>query len=208
MNYYLKQKNGGEESINLVPLEPLNIKKTTIKQGTDSRLSVELTLSNSQGYGLNTVEVYKVKGFHSDLTKQHEISFKMDKGSIIGNYEVNGRFFFFPINGRGKSNMTIVNSDVILKFNGTSYKKNGGTYMKVENIRIRLNPGRVYFNFENLFNSDKELSNNMNLFLNENWREIFIEMQDSVNKVYSDIYSEIITKVFSKFFQSVDQSVN
>lgn len=45
----------------------------------------------------------------------------------------------------------------------------------------------------NLFNGDKALGDNMNKFLNENWKEIFTELKPSIEEAFSAIF-----EVYSK----------
>lgn len=51
---------------------------------------------------------------------------------------------------------------------------------------------------ENLFNGNKALGDNMNLFLNENWEIILQELKPAIRETLSQILSGIINNVFSK----------
>lgn len=53
-------------------------------------------------------------------------------------------------------------------------------------------------NFSNLFNGNKELGDNMNLFLNENWQDIFKETKASIEKAFVRVIKEYINDVFMK----------
>jgi hypothetical protein len=52
-------------------------------------------------------------------------------------------------------------------------------------------------NFENLFN-DKALSDNMNMFLNENWQELLAELKPNIATTFGEIIENVINNVFSK----------
>ena len=52
--------------------------------------------------------------------------------------------------------------------------------------------------FENLFNGDKALGDNMNLFLNENWQDILKELKPSISEALSQIFAALINAVFGK----------
>lgn len=54
-------------------------------------------------------------------------------------------------------------------------------------------------NFENLFNGDRALGDNMNLFLNENWKEIFAELKPVVEDTFAEIIRHVVNNVFNTF---------
>lgn len=56
----------------------------------------------------------------------------------------------------------------------------------------------MYLNLENLFNGNKALGDNMNLFLNENWQIILQELKPAVRETLAQILSGIINNVFDK----------
>lgn len=56
----------------------------------------------------------------------------------------------------------------------------------------------MYLNLENLFNGNKALGDNMNLFLNENWQIILQELKPAVRETLAQILSGIINSVFDK----------
>lgn len=51
-------------------------------------------------------------------------------------------------------------------------------------------------NFSNLFNGNKELGDNMNLFLNENWKDIFEDTKVSIEKAFVRVIKDYINDVF------------
>lgn len=58
---------------------------------------------------------------------------------------------------------------------------------------------RAQFNFENLFNGDKHLGDHMNLFLNENWRDIINEVLPSFTDALNQIVKVYLNRFFNKF---------
>lgn len=51
---------------------------------------------------------------------------------------------------------------------------------------------------DNLYNGDKVLGDSTNLFLNENWEEIFNELKRSIFDAFGLIMQNIINTVFRK----------
>lgn len=84
-------------------------------------------------------------------------------------------------------------------FTGKPYEKNGETYMEATNLKLLSKPKHIYYHFDNLFNGDKALGDNMNAFLNDNWEPIYKEVQESFQNAFAEIFQKIISDVFSKY---------
>nr|XP_014089504.2 uncharacterized protein LOC106617054 [Bactrocera oleae] len=198
INFYLREKNQGDPSINLPQIDPIDAGTFTLKQGADNPVNIDLTFSNNKIYGVANATASKVRGFGKDLTKKHELRFKVPVASLIGDYKIQGRILILPISGSGKNNITMIDAEFILQWVGAPVEKDGATYMKTDKFRAIVKPSRVFFELQNLFNGDKALGDNMNLFLNENWKEIFQEVEVSYSKELSKLMSSIIDSVFDK----------
>ncbi|XP_030565909.1 protein takeout-like [Drosophila novamexicana] len=200
INYLIREKAmQGDRDFNLVKLDPLPVAKMNIKQGAESPVNIDLTFKDNQLLGISTMKFRKVKGFGKDIAKKHEILFNAGKLSLVGPYNIKGKVLILPISGTGKSNMTLVNCDIVLSFTGKPFEKNGETYMEASNLKITTKPDRMYYYFTNLFNGDKALGDNMNAFLNDNWEAIFLEVKQSMELAFAGIFQTIITDVFSKY---------
>lgn len=51
----------------------------------------------------------------------------------------------------------------------------------------------------NLFNGDQALGTNLNQFLNENWSDVWSELQPSVHVAIAEIMKSILTQLFKRF---------
>lgn len=91
-----------------------------------------------------------------------------------------------------------VDPDYNLHFTGKSVTRNGKVYLKPENIKLTFTISRMNFQLSNLYNGDKLLGDNTNLFLNENWKDIFNEIKKSVFSAFAQISENILTNVFAK----------
>lgn len=77
-------------------------------------------------------------------------------------------------------------------------EKDGKTYMKIDKFHLDLEPKRMIFKIDNLFNGDKALGDNMNLFLNENWSDIYKEIRGTIGSAFGKIFKSVIGHVFTK----------
>lgn len=60
-----------------------------------------------------------------------------------------------------------------------------------------FDPQHIKFNFENLFNGDKTLGDNINKVLNENWVSVWNDVQGSYREVFKRIFGTLINDFFS-----------
>lgn len=57
---------------------------------------------------------------------------------------------------------------------------------------------RLHIFFGNLFKGDKALGDNTNLFLNENWKDIFNELKVNLFDAFGQIMENVITGMFTR----------
>lgn len=91
-----------------------------------------------------------------------------------------------------------VDVDFYVRFNGKAVTRNGKTYLKAENVKMAFSLSRLIFDLSNLYNGDKLLGANTNLFLNQNWLEVFTEIKKSVFSAFSQITENVLNNIFSK----------
>lgn len=96
--------------------------------------------------------------------------------------------------------MISVRPTVVLKeLQGKPFEKNGKTYMKLERVIITIDKvEKMYIQLENLFNGNKQLSDQMNIFLNENWSDIIKELMPAIESALEAVVKEIGNRLFSK----------
>lgn len=92
------------------------------------------------------------------------------------------------------------NVDIKLKFAPNIVQINGKQHINIPANKFKLvfDTTRMYLRLDNLFNGDKALGDNMNLFLNENWKDILQELKPAVRETLTQILSGIINNVFEK----------
>lgn len=91
-----------------------------------------------------------------------------------------------------------VDPDFFVRFNGKAVTKNGKTYLKAENLKLAFSISRMTFDLSNLYKGDKVLGANTNLFLNQNWLEVFTEIKKSVFSAFAQITENVVNNVFAK----------
>lgn len=118
--------------------------------------------------------------------------------TITGDYKINGRVLVLPIQGNGKSILTFENVDISFKYKPRIMVKNGKEFIQTEKFKLDFDTAKFSVHFSNLFNGDKALGDNMNLFLNENWRDILNELKPSITSALEQIFEAIVNRIFAK----------
>lgn len=139
-------------------------------------------------------------GFDKNLLTPKAMKARLPSGitlTLEGDYTMDGRVLLLPINGRGKCKLDFHGWDSDWKIKTKVVEKNGKQYMAVDDSKLGFKASRLTMKFENLF-SDKQLSDTMNEFLNENWQEILNELRPSLSETISQILISIISGTFSR----------
>uniref|UniRef100_A0A182W181 Uncharacterized protein n=1 Tax=Anopheles minimus TaxID=112268 RepID=A0A182W181_9DIPT len=185
----------GVPGLGLASLDPLRIDEMDIVQGTGP-VNIVLNFKNVDITGFKDVIVKKAKGFTANPSVM-EMNLLLPVASLVGSYKIKGKVLILPIQGEGASNMTMVNCDFLMKWNGALEKReNGKEYFQMNKIKASFDTTRFYMHLSNLFNGDKALGDNMNQFLNDNWEDILKELKPAIIGAFTKIFRAIITNVF------------
>lgn len=78
------------------------------------------------------------------------------------------------------------------------YEKKGKQYLRIKDYKVTILPEKMTFNFENLFNGDKRLGDEINKVINENWEAIFNDVRSSYEESFGLIFKDLGNRVFSR----------
>lgn len=191
----------GDEKYRIPSTDPIHVRELSVKENAGS-VAVNLKFNDVYITGLANS---KLVNSRMDLDKKLiEWTFEVPKVVMDSQYKIDGRILILPITGNGKGHIELEN--VKLKFT-LSYKLmtvKGREVVKIEKIDAKHFTQKLKLNFENLFNGDKALGDNMNVILNDSWEElnkqlgppliqsIALYVQANLNRFLSQIpYSEI-----------------
>lgn len=195
----LLRSNEMSQNVGLSQIDPLLIKKMDIEQGGNASVTINLKFRNVNMIGLAKSEVYKITGFKEDPEKNKlEIKFKSPLGTIQGPYQISGKILVLPIQGKGNVTLNLENLDISLKFLTAKVERDGKTYMHIERSKFSYDVTSANVNFSNLFNGDKALGDNMNAFLNVNWRILLDELKKPITTSFAEVFKNLMNDMFEK----------
>lgn len=136
-------------------------------------------------------------------------------------YNLNGRILLLPIQGQGPCTITLgirnfatsfskitlstfvfifflVNAKLNHTIIGEPFEKKGKKYIKIVDYIVSIVPEKMTFKFDNLFNGDQRLGDEINKVLNENWDAIFNDVKPSYDQTFGLIFKDLANRVFTR----------
>ncbi|XP_067005499.2 protein takeout [Anabrus simplex] len=191
----LKKLKHGNPTLGLLPLDPLKI--TTLDLGKSTGpVNIGLRFDNVTMHGISE-SIIKVQ--KSNLSDYHLYAESLTpRLKMEANYEMDGRVLLLPIRGKGKSVITLMDLQTHLTQQGERLEKNGNVYMNEVDFDVKMEPAAMEVQFNNLFNGDVALGNNMNKFLNENWRDVLKELKPGLESALGQLFKNLANRFFLK----------
>ncbi|XP_014285328.1 protein takeout [Halyomorpha halys] len=194
VNNALRFFKDGNKKMGIIPLDPLHLQTMDIEQGSGP-VSITLKMKNVDLVGLSAAS--EVTSIKNDWKKMM-MKLYIPHIHLLGDYTIDGKVLILPISGSGKVNMDFDKVEYTFDMTFKQVTKNGKKYYQVDKMPVTVLPKKVTYNFENLFKGNKELGDNMNKFLNENWAEIMDAVKPALSKTLEAVYREYINRILSK----------
>lgn len=139
----------------------------------------------------------KLSGFEADpTTSKFEVYATIPKLRLVGKYKINGIILILSILGGGDASLAFDDVVFSINFKPKVTVKNGRKYIKTKNYRLDFDTKRMHVHLGNIFNGNKELSDDINRFLNQNWRLIFLELKPVITFAVEEIAKSVINRIF------------
>ncbi|CAH2084389.1 unnamed protein product [Euphydryas editha] len=155
---------------------------------------LKMDFRNTVVKGLRKCEVLDLRRF----SRKTELDLKCSV-VLIGDYSLGGQLLVLPIEGEGKYKIKIRDIVVKVVLDIDERESGGERYWIVNGFNHSVNVlGGVQFQFQNLFNGNRQMSDPILEFANSNWRQIFNDLAPPiVTAIVSHIVKET-TKLFNK----------
>ncbi|XP_031627222.1 protein takeout-like [Contarinia nasturtii] len=188
----------GHKGLGLIQIDPLHIPSIGIKQGEKSPVNIALDFKDVDLIGLSNCRFTKISGFQRNPTGKYELVVKGPALYLVGPYKIAGRVLILPVNGEGRSNITLVDPELIFTFDGKAAKRGNHEHLDIENANLIFKVSRLIFDFRHLYNGDQLLGDATNRFLNENWNDIFKEISENIFDAFTLIAESTLKNIFNK----------
>ncbi|KAG8297175.1 hypothetical protein J6590_040318 [Homalodisca vitripennis] len=210
----------GDPKYGIPKLDPLVIEKVVVGDSkvSSSGLGLTFTCNKCRLLGLRDIQPLGVRsvthtllvirsaglnphnGGRIDLEKRHlELEGKLPKLQVSGKYTARGKVLILPIEGAGNSDLTITDLHLVYKAEFDLRKgKDGRDHARIKDPSLDFKAGGFNIKLTNLFKGDENLGNQMNLFLNNNWRDVMAEFGPAISEAVTRIATLIVNNVSEK----------
>uniref|UniRef100_A0A2H8TXF5 Protein takeout n=1 Tax=Melanaphis sacchari TaxID=742174 RepID=A0A2H8TXF5_9HEMI len=180
----------------LYPIDPLRITALGIDQGTGP-VSIKLNFRDLDISNIGTVKINEILADLNNNNIALDVHFEKPI-TLDGNYDVKGKIIILPITGDGICKISLDNLKAKINVYLNPVVRNGITYVDVKDIKLTFTTTKMHIKLDNLFKGDKALGNNMNTFLNENWKDILAELQTNFESALAAAFSGVAQQFFSR----------
>ncbi|CAH1159732.1 unnamed protein product [Phaedon cochleariae] len=184
----------GITSLGLPSIDPLKVSSLEIGAGS-SAVNLVQKYKNARVYGLTKT---KVTSAHLDLDKK-VLTFTLVHPEMRqeAEYSLNGKILVFPMYGSGDSVLLFKEPTFDHTITFKEHTKNGKRYFHVETYKLNIAIKGAKYDFENLFDGDKNLAESILKVVNENWDVIFGDVKSGVENAYATVFKSIARKFFN-----------
>ncbi|XP_044738872.1 protein takeout-like [Chrysoperla carnea] len=196
-------KNGIPE-LDFPTLDPFHIDSLLLPD-LDGPVTLSQKYSNAILTGLGDIKIINFTIDKSTYRIQAKVT--TPQITFYGDYEVSGHILVLPMVGTGKVNFTLSNisSDILLEFN--VIEKNEIEYLEITKVHVPIEAEQHYFRYDNLFNGNKTLGDNMNAFLNEHAEEVAADMRPVFEAACDETFEKYLNKLFTNVPLSLTKNV-
>ncbi|XP_071455302.1 protein takeout-like [Hetaerina americana] len=184
----------GDRSLGIVPIDPMFVPEMGIST-VDGPVGLNLKFINCTHNGISTVKVLSAEV--SPDKQRYNINMTLDTFNMNGPYEASGRILVLPISGKGICNITLYDSKIDWMFHGNPVKRGGKTYLEIDEYKVRMIPNGASIYLGNLFNGEKVLGETTNRFLNENSRDVILELAPDLNEALSRLHQGLAQRIMN-----------
>ncbi|KAF5284907.1 hypothetical protein FQA39_LY16862 [Lamprigera yunnana] len=189
--------HGGLPEFGLDSIEPIRISSLRIGEGKGA-VNVVQNYKNVEIHNLHTLKIIDVKSVVNEDEISLDFNMHCDDCYLTADYNLNGHILVVPIVGNGNCTVHLLNGKINFKLLCEMYNKNEKKHVKPKELIISLEPESVHYQFNNLFNGDVKLGEEMNKLLNDNSLEVFNDVKSGYEEMLASVFTKIVKQIFKK----------
>uniref|UniRef100_A0A8D8LN05 Protein takeout n=1 Tax=Cacopsylla melanoneura TaxID=428564 RepID=A0A8D8LN05_9HEMI len=183
----------GIKELKMPIMDPYVAPELEMGTGADGPMSLKFTLFNATHTGFSKSKVKKVEANPAKYSFDYTLF--IPKFEVVADYDILGKLIMMPVHGQGVVNTTLYDLETKWKVRGEPEEFEGKTYFKTTKLEQEiLGVKKVVFNFGNLFNGNKEMSDMFNKLVNDNWEELFKQLKSSMEKNSAGLMMKLAKK--------------
>uniref|UniRef100_A0A1A9UR65 Circadian clock-controlled protein n=1 Tax=Glossina austeni TaxID=7395 RepID=A0A1A9UR65_GLOAU len=180
----------GLDDFSLIKLNKI----TAARKSSNSPVQLNFILSNLELRGIEKLTMFSSKGFVKDI-QNIELDFNIPLLRINSLYELDGKLLLLPIKGKGNVEIILKDAHYVVTADIDLENRQGKNYIKFNKLVSVVKPKGTIFNFENLFDGNKELTDATNKVLTDSWQDVWSELGKDFNQAFADAVLLILTPI-------------
>ncbi|XP_034246888.1 protein takeout-like [Thrips palmi] len=186
----------GDKKLKIPNMNPLVVPRVSLAQGS-GQINLNLTWAPLEIYGLRDAKISNMKLSWKEKTNSFDLTFPTFV--MAGPYKAAGRILLLPMTGSGPSNFTFQNLKLHYSFDWPLRKgADGKEYSTLVNSKIRITDADgLKCELNGLFNGDRRLGDQLNKFLNDNWRDVLRELGPSMVEAAREVVEAVIKNLIN-----------
>ncbi|KAL1488285.1 hypothetical protein ABEB36_015235 [Hypothenemus hampei] len=188
----IKQLKNGSSYYNLAPLDPHSIPSMTVGSGSGI-VHLEQNYEDIVVYGLTDLSVSNAQmNFETLILKYNTMCYNLTQTSY---YDIKGKLMLLPVHGRGSCMLTLKN---VLVDHELEFQLMEKSYYHPKSYKLKLHPEHAAYHFENLFDGNKILGDNVNNVINQEWKAVFEDVGLGYEKAWAQVFLQYAIAIFQK----------
>ncbi|XP_013190708.2 circadian clock-controlled protein daywake-like [Amyelois transitella] len=165
----------GDPDRNLPPLDPLYVQEMTVF--IPRKNGLKLVFSENYFHGLADMDLIDLR---FDLKKQIIFADALVNLDVNNKYDLSGRIMVLPVKSNGDASIKLKNTTIHIRFWYELVEaEDGKIHWKIYKHDIKYTVEKAVFRLENLL-SEMGVGDQINVMLNELWREIVADVGPSI----------------------------
>uniref|UniRef100_A0A1Y1LW18 Protein takeout n=2 Tax=Photinus pyralis TaxID=7054 RepID=A0A1Y1LW18_PHOPY len=182
----------GMPDFKIEPIQPIRVPSLKIEG------SVTQSYEDFQIFNVPSAKITHLDSSITDDEFNLNLTVFLKDIHIAARYKLQGQILLLPIVGEGNCTTDLRNAKVSLALSGVPTEKTGRKNVEIRSLKVNLDPEKVEFDFENLFNGDTQLGPQMNRIMNENSREIFNDVRHGYEEALGAVFKNIANLIFKR----------
>ncbi|XP_037825492.1 protein takeout-like [Lucilia sericata] len=189
----------GYPEIGLPEFASITVKDVVLSSNKqDSPIHLNFKFNTVTITGTDKQQILRAHGFNKNLTQTIELDFFAPELKIDGDYEMEGKLLVLPLNGKGVGNIVMKDVTTKYKIKIKLENRNNKLYGVIDKMKLwMLEPKKITLNLQNIVNNNDVLTKTVNEVINENWSDIWKELESNTMKLVEDNFRRILSDIIS-----------
>ncbi|XP_065371482.1 circadian clock-controlled protein daywake-like [Calliphora vicina] len=167
------------------------------RSNPNSPIQINFEFIKCSVYGLEKAKILRTAGLDKEFHNV-EIDAIIPNLRLNGDFESTGKLLLLPINGKGKAVIELKECKIQTRTKVVLEKRNGKNYAKIKKCKAVIEPKQMLVKLENIINDNAVLSESINGVINENWQDVWSELQEGINKIVENILINLMSDILKE----------